>query len=54
MKAFCIIAGITIILYLAVMFVYSCICFIYDLFTKDESQIYEEYWKQKDNNSDTK
>jgi hypothetical protein len=51
-KALVIITFITLLSYLGIVFLISLISFIYDLFTKDESQRYEEYWRDK--NSDTK
>lgn len=40
--------------YFGVIFILALISFIADHITKDESQRYEEYWKQRDSDSNTK
>lgn len=51
-KAIVIITFITLLSYLGIIFLISLVCFIKDLLTRDESQRYEEYWRDK--NTDTK
>jgi hypothetical protein len=48
MKAVFIIAGITLLAYYAVLFIYSLMSFIYDLFTKDESERYDEWVREQE------